>query len=148
MLGVEVYRGSDDRSMRADNTSAFNCRFVGGTRRWSEHAYGKAIDLNPVENPYVHGGLVEPPAGRAYLDRSSRRPGWQPHASLVVRAFDSAGTGAAAGARRRTTSTSRRTSLGILDPQAPLQEWVYAADKAARVSAGPRAANDQEVPRT
>ena len=75
MLGVEVYRGSDDRSMRADNTSAFNCRFVGGTRRWSEHAYGRAIDLNPVENPYVHGGLVEPPAGRAYLDRSSPRAG-------------------------------------------------------------------------
>ncbi len=46
-----------------------------GRRRWSEHAYGRAIDLNPVENPYVHGGLVEPPAGRAYLDRSNRRPG-------------------------------------------------------------------------
>ena len=91
MLGVEVYRGSDDRSMRADNTSAFNCRFVGGTRRWSEHAYGRAIDLNPVENPYVHGGLVEPPAGRAYLDRSNRRPGMATHASLVVRAFDSVG---------------------------------------------------------
>lgn len=91
MLGVEVYRGSDDRSMRADNTSAFNCRFVGGTRRWSEHAYGRAIDLNPVENPYVHGGLVEPPAGREYLDRSRRRPGMATHSSVVVRAFDSVG---------------------------------------------------------
>ena len=91
MLGVEVYRGSDDRSMRADNTSAFNCRFVGGTRRWSEHAYGKAIDVNPVENPYVHGGLVEPPAGRAYLDRSRPRAGMATHSSVVVRAFDSVG---------------------------------------------------------
>jgi D-alanyl-D-alanine carboxypeptidase len=91
MLGVEVYRGSDDRSMRADNTSAFNCRFVGGTRRWSEHAYGRAIDLNPVENPYVHGGLVEPPAGRAYLDRTSGRAGMATHSSVVVRAFDSVG---------------------------------------------------------
>ena len=91
MLGVEVYRGSDDRSMRADNTSAFNCRFVGGTRRWSEHAYGRAIDLNPVENPYVHGGLVEPPAGRAYLDRSSGQAGMATHSSVVVRAFDSVG---------------------------------------------------------
>ena len=77
--------------MRADNTSAFNCRFVGGTRRWSEHAYGKAIDLNPVENPYVHGGLVEPPAGRAYLDRSSGQAGMATHSSVVVRAFDSVG---------------------------------------------------------
>jgi hypothetical protein len=91
MLGVEVYRGSDDRSMRADNTSAFNCRFVGGTNRWSEHAYGNAIDVNPVENPYVHGGLVEPPAGRAFLDRSVRRAGMATRTSALVRAFDSVG---------------------------------------------------------
>ena len=91
MLGVEVYRGSDDRSMRADNTSGFNCRFVGGTNRWSEHAYGNAIDVNPVENPYVHGGLVEPPAGRAFLDRSVRRAGMATRASVLVRAFDSVG---------------------------------------------------------
>ena len=91
MLGVEVYRGSDDRSMRADNTSGFNCRFVGGTSRWSEHAYGNAIDVNPVENPYVHGGLVEPPAGRAFLDRSQRRAGMATRTSVLVRTFDSAG---------------------------------------------------------
>jgi D-alanyl-D-alanine carboxypeptidase len=91
MLGVEVYRGSDDRSMRADNTSGFNCRFVGGTTRWSEHAFGNAIDVNPVENPYVHGGLVEPPAGRAFLDRSVRRAGMATRASVLVRAFDSVG---------------------------------------------------------
>jgi D-alanyl-D-alanine carboxypeptidase len=91
MLGVEIYRGSDDRSMAADNTSGFNCRFVGGTTRWSEHAYGKAIDVNPVENPYVHGGLVEPPAGRAYLDRSRRRPGMATRSTVLVRAFAEAG---------------------------------------------------------
>ena len=50
---VSEYRGSDDASMEADNTSGFNCRFVGGTTRWSMHAYGEAIDVNPVENPYV-----------------------------------------------------------------------------------------------
>jgi hypothetical protein len=93
MLGVERYRGDDDRSMAADNTSAFNCRFVSGTNRWSEHAYGKAIDLNPLENPYVHGGRVEPPAGRAYLDRSQRRAGMATEGSVVVRAFDAAGWG-------------------------------------------------------
>jgi D-alanyl-D-alanine carboxypeptidase-like protein len=91
MLGVEVYRGSDDRSMAADNTSGFNCRRVGGTTRWSEHAYGKAIDVNPVENPYVHGGVVEPPAGRAYLDRSRRRPGMATRTGVLVQAFDEAG---------------------------------------------------------
>ena len=93
MLGVEVYKGSDDASMRADNTSAFNCRYVEGTRRWSEHAYGRAIDVNTVENPYVHGGLVEPPAGRAYLDRSRRRPGMAVESGVLVRAFASWGWG-------------------------------------------------------
>jgi D-alanyl-D-alanine carboxypeptidase-like protein len=88
---VEAYRGSDDASMAADNTSGFNCRFVSGTRRWSQHAYGLAIDVNPVENPYVHGGRVEPPAGQRYLDRSRRRPGVIVSGHVVVRAFAAIG---------------------------------------------------------
>jgi D-alanyl-D-alanine carboxypeptidase len=88
---VEVYRGSDDASMAADNSSGFNCRFVSGTRRWSQHAYGLAIDVNPVENPYVHGGIVEPPAGRRYLDRSHVRPGMAVPNGVLVRAFAAIG---------------------------------------------------------
>ncbi len=91
MLGVEVYKGSDDASMAGDNTSGFNCRRVGASGSWSEHAYGKAIDVNPVENPYVHGGRVEPPAGRAYIDRSRRRAGMAIRSGVLVRAFDDAG---------------------------------------------------------
>ena len=91
MVEVGVYRGSDDASMAADNTSGFNCRRVGNSGTWSEHAYGKAIDVNPVENPYVHGGLVEPPAGRAYLDRSRRKRGMATRTGILVRAFDEAG---------------------------------------------------------
>jgi hypothetical protein len=88
---VEAYRGSDDASMAADNTSGFNCRFVSGTRRWSQHAYGVAIDINPVENPFVHSGTVEPPAGRRYLDRSNRRRGMIVEGDVVVRAFAAIG---------------------------------------------------------
>jgi D-alanyl-D-alanine carboxypeptidase len=84
---VDVYKGSDDASMAADNTSGFNCRFVSGTRRWSQHAYGLAIDINPVENPYIDGARVRPPAGRRYLDRSRRRPGMVVAGDVVVRAF-------------------------------------------------------------
>jgi hypothetical protein len=84
---VEAYKGSDDASMAADNTSGFNCRYVSGTRRWSQHAYGLAIDINPVENPFVHGGRVEPPAGRRYLDRSAVRPGMIVAGDVAVRAF-------------------------------------------------------------
>jgi hypothetical protein len=88
---VEAYKGSDDASMAADNTSGFNCRYVSGTRRWSQHAYGLAIDINPVENPFVHGRRVEPPAGRRYLDRTRARPGMIVTGDVAVRAFAAIG---------------------------------------------------------
>ncbi|WP_456392749.1 M15 family metallopeptidase, partial [Nitratifractor sp.] len=50
---VSDYGGSDWKSIEADNTSAFNCRPATGSKKWSRHAFGKAIDLNPLENPYV-----------------------------------------------------------------------------------------------
>ena len=91
MRSVDAYGGNDDRSMAADNTSAFNCRFVSGTSRWSMHAYGKAIDVNPVENPYVSGKRVSPPAGRAYIDRSRVRRGMAVEGGVLVRAFSAVG---------------------------------------------------------
>jgi hypothetical protein len=106
---VSAYRGSDDASMAADNTSAFNCRFVGGTTRWSMHAYGEAIDVNPVENPYVRGSTVSPPAGRAYLDRTSSRPGMAVRGGALVRAFAAAGWkwGASFGDYQHFSTTGR-----------------------------------------
>ena len=50
---VSDYRASDFASIEADNTSAFNCRAVTGGTKWSNHSYGKAIDINPLENPYI-----------------------------------------------------------------------------------------------
>ena len=91
MVPVDVYGGSDFRSIEADNTSAFNCRYVDGTRRWSEHAYGRAIDVNPIENPYVSGGSTSHRASRPYLDRSRRRPGMAVEGGALVRAFDAVG---------------------------------------------------------
>jgi hypothetical protein len=91
LLRVDHYRADDDRSMVADNTSAFNCRRVAGTSRWSEHAYGRAIDVNRVQNPYVAGGHVSPSAGRSYADRARRAPGMIHAGDVVVRAFAAAG---------------------------------------------------------
>jgi D-alanyl-D-alanine carboxypeptidase len=88
---VDDYRADDDRSMAANNTSAFNCRRVAGTSRWSEHAYGRAIDVNPVQNPYVAGRHVSPPAGRPYANRARRAPGMVHAGDAVVRAFAAAG---------------------------------------------------------
>ena len=88
---ISVYGGDDDASMAADNTSGFNCRFVAGTTHWSMHAYGEAIDVNTVENPYVRGSTVKPPAGRAFLDRSRYRKGMAVRDGVLVRAFASVG---------------------------------------------------------
>jgi hypothetical protein len=94
---VSEYGGNDDRSMAANNTSAYNCRPVAGTDRWSDHAYGTAIDINPVQNPYLRAGApIQPAAGRdfAYLDRSATaEPPWGVihDGDPVVRAFNEAG---------------------------------------------------------
>jgi len=106
---VSAYRGSDDASMAADNTSGFNCRFVGGTTRWSMHAYGEAIDVNPVENPYVQGSRYSPPAGRSYVVRSPYRPGMAVAGGVLVRAFASVGWkwGASFGDYQHFSTTGR-----------------------------------------
>jgi hypothetical protein len=89
---VDAYGADDHRSMDADNTSAFNCRFVAGTGSWSEHAYGRAIDVNPIENPYVtESGHVSPPAGARFADRSQRAEGLIHGGGPVVAAFAAAG---------------------------------------------------------
>jgi hypothetical protein len=87
MRPVEAYDADDERSMAANNTSAFNCRPVSGSSTWSEHAYGRAIDLNPLQNPEVSGGRVSPPAGARYIDRSQTVPGLIHPGDVVVRAF-------------------------------------------------------------
>ena len=93
VVPVDAYGGSDFRSIEADNTSAFNCRTVEGTTRWSEHAYGRALDLNPIENPYVSGGRTSHPASVPYLDRTRRGPGMAVEGGALVRAFDRIGWG-------------------------------------------------------
>jgi D-alanyl-D-alanine carboxypeptidase len=106
---ISAYRGDDDASMAADNTSGFNCRFVAGTKHWSMHAYGEAIDVNTVENPYVRGSTVKPPAGRAFLDRSRYRQGMAMSDGVLVRAFASAGWkwGASFGDYQHFSTTGR-----------------------------------------
>lgn len=88
---VEAYGSDDGRSMAANNTSAYNCRRTTGGTGWSEHAYGRALDLNPVQNPYVRRTTVLPAAGRAYVDRARPRPGMVLAGDVVVRAFTAVG---------------------------------------------------------
>lgn len=73
---VDAYGGRDARSMAANNTSAYNCRTVAGSDAWSAHAFGRAIDINPVQNPYLSGAGIAPESGRRYahIDRSAGAP--------------------------------------------------------------------------
>ena len=72
---VDDFGGSDDESMKADNTSCFNFRTVPGSKSLSRHAFGMAVDVNPLENPYINrSGVVMPAEGEPYVDRSRDFP--------------------------------------------------------------------------
>lgn len=85
------FGGDDDAMMRVNNTSAFNCRPVAGGRRYSDHSFGHALDLNPLINPYVRGSKVDPAQGRAYLTRDAAVPGLVVDPGPAVAAFAAAG---------------------------------------------------------
>jgi hypothetical protein len=92
MVPIEEYGGSDDASMAANNSSAFNCRDI--TLRpgvFSNHSWGRAIDINPLTNPYVKGDKVFPPEGREYLDRTRAFPGSILAGSFAVNLFEKKG---------------------------------------------------------
>jgi hypothetical protein len=89
MRRVDVFGGSDIKSMAADNTSAFNCRRVtGDPYSLSPHSYGWAIDINTVENPYLAAnGVWYPSNGTAYINRSPARPGMLFSSSTATKAL-------------------------------------------------------------
>lgn len=70
-----------------NTTGSYACRPVARGTSWSEHAYGRAIDVNPFQNPYVKGDVVLPELATAYADRSRVLPGMILPGSAVVKAF-------------------------------------------------------------
>jgi hypothetical protein len=93
MVPISEYGGDDQASMRANNTSGYNCRTVAGSSKLSQHALGRAVDINPLVNPYVQGGTVDPPEGAPWADRSRGEPGMIKAGDAVVRAFARQGWG-------------------------------------------------------
>jgi hypothetical protein len=93
MMPASVFGGDDNAAAAADDTSGFNCRYAvaPGPPQWSVHAFGEAIDVNDVENPYIDGATVIPPAGRAYADRGDVRPGMAVRGGTLVNAFAASG---------------------------------------------------------
>ncbi|WP_414636444.1 M15 family metallopeptidase [Actinophytocola sp.] len=74
-----------------NNTTSFVCRSAIGQTRWSAHAYGLAVDVNPFCNPYLRGDLVLPELATSYLDRGYVRPGMVEPGDVVVRSFAAIG---------------------------------------------------------
>lgn len=78
---VDHFKGSDVASMNANNSSAFNCRRIMDSDRWSSHSYGTAIDINPLQNPYVlidheaSTAKIYPKGGGMYLNRGTLEKG-------------------------------------------------------------------------
>jgi hypothetical protein len=89
---ITEFAGDDDRSMAANNSSAFNCREIAGRPGvWSQHAFGGAVDLNPLVNPWVRGSQVDPPGAAAHLDRTVGAPGMVVSGDIVTEAFAAIG---------------------------------------------------------
>jgi len=88
---VDDYDASDDASMSADNSSAFNFRTIAGTELLSQHALGRAIDINPVENPWRRPDRILPKEGEPFADRRHVRPGMIVRPGPVVAALDELG---------------------------------------------------------
>ncbi|WP_295420879.1 M15 family metallopeptidase [Sulfurovum sp.] len=82
---ISDFKGSDWRSIEADNTSAFNCRKTSTkTGKWSKHAYGKAIDINPIENPFVFkNGRTAHTRSYPYKKRVHKSSAWTDKAILL-----------------------------------------------------------------
>lgn len=94
MEPVSAFDADDDASMAANNTSAFNCREIAGRPGvWSQHAYGGAVDINPLVNPWVRGTRVDPPGGAEYVDRDLDVPGLIRAGDVVTEAFAAIGWG-------------------------------------------------------
>lgn len=91
MQTVDHYPGADDElSMRDNNTSAFNCRPLGPG--WSLHAYGRAVDVNPLVNPYIdNAGDLQPKTAGRYLDRTQTDPQMLKAGDPAVQAFTDRG---------------------------------------------------------
>ncbi len=92
MEPMELFNGNDNAALAANNTSAFNCREVTDQPGiFSQHSYGRAIDINSKINPYTKGRLVLPASGLQFVDRNKPYPGKITKNSLIHKIFSQYG---------------------------------------------------------
>lgn len=85
MVLIDDYNGDDKISMEANNTSAFNYRVISDTDKLSRHAYGMAIDINPLYNPYVKGDYISPKSSEQFVNRDKSFKYMLEHGDLIYK---------------------------------------------------------------
>lgn len=87
---LENYQGNDQAAMADNNTSAFNGRAITGGTTWSKHAYGLAIDINPIQNPYLSftpntgtANILPPSSAELFINRRTIRPNKHPRPGMA-----------------------------------------------------------------
>lgn len=88
---VDDFDASDEASMQANNSSCFNYRTIAGSWRLSRHAFGMAVDINPLQNPCVRGSRIRPSTATDYVDRSKNFPHKIDDNDLCKKTFESHG---------------------------------------------------------
>lgn len=88
---IDTYNGDDEASMAANNSHAFNFRTIAGSNYLSNHAYGLAIDINPLNNPYIKNNFITPEGSDTFLDRSNYQQGMILKDDICYEAFVSRG---------------------------------------------------------
>ena len=146
---MDHYNGNDSASTADNNTSSFNARPSTGGSSLSMHAYGLAIDLNPVQNPYVTGRRVAPASAAAYANRIPVRPGM---AEAAIDAFAEQGFTVWGGTWRNPidyqhfqvsrTMADRLAAMSSTQAEAAFKRYVERY-RTCRKNAGPGAARSQ-----
>lgn len=88
---IDEYNNSDELSMADNNTYSFSVRAITGGNKYSNHAYGRAVDINPIQNPYIKNKIIEPENGKNYLDRKNVRKGMIVKGDACYNAFKKRG---------------------------------------------------------
>lgn len=87
MVLIDEYNGDDELSMEDNNTSAFNYRVVQNSKTLSWHAFGLAIDINPLNNPYIKGNIILPINSNKYIERDLKLAEMIDHHDLAYKTF-------------------------------------------------------------
>ena len=105
VIPISKYDWSDEKSMQDNNTSAFNYRYISGTRVISNHASGLAIDINPMLNPYIKNGTAY---RQIVFMTQQKQEQYRQILNLLKNSKRKAGNGAVIGKVLKITSTSRK----------------------------------------